>query len=269
MSKIAITLSHDSNIFEIDLATNTPTAMFEALYPVTVACLGEGTFAYVCGNGFKDIYREDPPYEPFFYGPDSSIYTHENWIRDIKIRYKPIRYRFFFSAYHTETSVRIFYLDEMDEPVPYCTIDGNQLLFPDSCDPGNETHWSTWGGDFTFDDVGNMYIATGHYTPSGIYKISGAGPEEVTGEIERIFLNNDNSTHSIEFIGNNKLLYVQGEQKIYSLNLQTMESTLIYDVAQFTPEAITSIARITDDMKKLNIFKKKPNIFRRKDIRFK
>jgi hypothetical protein len=267
MAKIAFALDYDSNIYEIDLSAHTPQVIFDTItYPVVVAWLGNGSFAYIDSNGFKNILREDPPYEWYPTGPDKVIYTHPTWIRDIKIRYKAVRYNFFFSAYHTDTSVRIFYLDEMDNPVPYCTIEGSQLKVIDPCHPEGETYFGTWGGNFTFDDKDNMYISSGNNVSSGLFKIGGAGTEEVTGEIERIVTSPNEPITSIEFIGNNQLLYVQGKQKIYKLDLQTLTSTLVYDVAQFSSHALGSLSLMKEDAKFDLHKKKKFDMFNKKSV---
>ncbi len=265
MTTIAISLRNDSNIYKVDLGKNSHEVLFKGYRPDSIAYLGGGALCYVCAAGFKDIYKEELPYANIaLNAPDKLVYTHHTYIRDMAIRQNAIKYNFFFSAYHTDTSIRLFYLDEMDSPVTYCTIFGNQLLFPDPCSPGEETHFSTWGGYFTFDDANNLFITTGGFTPSGIYKITGAGPDGVTGTVQPVKISKDESTGAIEFIGNNEILYQQGDQKIFRMNTQTNESTLVFDVASFSTKKIKSIAWWDDAFKKQLIFKRKRPLIKKK-----
>ena len=258
MRKIAIALMGDSDIYEIDLKLNTHEPNFGAMSAdVHSLCFDKSTYFYL-SNEYRNIYKHKRKISNYNddmsdsnLGPDfhiHPIYTHHTWIRKVRIRYKAPRHRLFFSAHHSDTSVQIFYLDERDNCVLYHTIEGEKLLFPDPCHSGQEIHWSTWGGDFAFDDSGNMYISTGQFNPSGIYKISGAGPEEVTGNIQRLAHFSDVTT-SLVYAGSNQLLYVQGEQKIFKFDLNTLESTLVYDAASFTTKSIRDITWLNLQLK--------------------
>ncbi|MEA1865909.1 MAG: hypothetical protein U9N46_12125, partial [Euryarchaeota archaeon] len=77
-----------------------------------------------------------------------------------------------------------------------------------------------WGGDFAFDDKGNLYLSSGNRIPASIYKVEG-------GRVEEIFKDEKESIKG--FVYQDGALYCANWQtKIYRLDISTKERTVVY-----------------------------------------
>ncbi len=268
MTRLALTIHRGHCIYEINIGSSiAPKIIFErkVFGPDSIDYVSHDVIFYCWSNGLKDIYKthsNNPKADE-----DLPIYQHPTYIRDIKIRDDAVKYKFFFSAYHSETEGRIFFLDEQDNAVPYYTLAGSDLKVPDICNPGCYTYWSTWrGGHFAFDDKNNLYFTTGNTVPSGLFKISGAGPETVTGNVQRIYESVNFPISAIEFLKPNFLLYSSGT-KLFKLDLDTLESTLQYDTSDLSDKPIQNISLMEGGFKKKFNIKKAPSIFLKKKLK--
>jgi hypothetical protein len=76
-----------------------------------------------------------------------------------------------------------------------------------------------WDGKFAFDDTNDvLYLSNGRYQPqSSIYKITGAYPDRVEGDVEEIF-NIDAHIVGIQFVGPNYIYFSNGRE-VYRINV--------------------------------------------------
>ena len=121
-----------------------------------------------------------------------------------KVRMRMIGFgqeRIYFSSYDTaqgahfgEQIYQIRYLKN-GVAVPYVTIYPSQLTVPNPCHPSEEMAVYL-GGDFAFGDNDTLYLSSGNWgggegpiiEQAGVYRVDGAGPDAVTGNVQRIYL---------------------------------------------------------------------------------
>lgn len=109
--------------------------------------------------------------------------------------------RLYFTSYDTAQGAQhigeqIFQLRYLQNgvAVPYATIYPSQLTIPNPCHPAEEIP-AYLSGDFVFGDNDKLYLSTGQFgggdgipVQCGIYEVDGAGPDQVTGTVKRIYL---------------------------------------------------------------------------------
>ncbi len=161
------------------------------------------------------------------------VYTHPTWIRNVEIRKTDNtgKYRIYFSAHvpgeeDTGGINAIYYLNDQNQAVPYYTIQTRDMGLPDIQCPGSRAYY--YDGDFVFDDLGNLYLSTGSSIPSGLFKVTGAGPDKVTGNLLNIHVDQIKPIKGLAYEAPNTLYFSSGE-KIINLNLLTMAEKVVYD----------------------------------------
>lgn len=183
------------------------------------------------GVGNREIYKTTGPkkYELVYTEP---LTPHAHLT---KVRVRMISFgkeRVYFSSFNTaqgaEQIFKIRYL-ENGIAVPYATIYPSQLTIPNPCHPSEELA-VYMSGDFTFGNDDTLYLSTGNLSGSdniklecGIYKVDGAGPDEVTGNVERIYLGEGPITGLC--YQDPQILYFLRNTNICSLDLETMTET--------------------------------------------
>ncbi len=113
---------------------------------------------------------------------------------------------------------KIYYLDDAGNPVLYYSVD---LATLPACNGSGY-----WSGHFTFDDSNNLYLSSGNHLPASIFRISGAGPDAVTGEVEQIYLRGCEIL-GLDFAGP-RYIYFVSNGIICQLDLETNEEQEIY-----------------------------------------
>jgi len=88
---------------------------------------------------------------------------------------------------------------------------------------------SYWAGDFNFDNDNNLYISSGNHVPAAIFRVSGAGLDEVTGVPEQIFEHTRSGIMDFVF-ENDNVFYFHGIRNpwIARGNLETGEYDLVF-----------------------------------------
>jgi hypothetical protein len=163
----------------------------------------------------------------------TDIYHHPNTVQDLKLRWWNGKEIVFFSSHPQGQPTVIYYLDEQSQAIPYYSI--QWLSIPDPCNPGSETG-AYYNGLFSFDDQNNLFVTLGNYKPTGIYRISGAGANGVTGEPERIYLGDEFSIWELE-CGYANRLYI-GDTTGNALHIKQIDlSTLLVKHLISIPDA--------------------------------
>jgi hypothetical protein len=184
---------------------------------------------------------------------DTPVYKHPIWLASVRIRTVGGVERVYFSARKDKTSgiYEIYYLAGTT-PKLYATIDPQKLTFPNPCVP-TAADWFSYSGDFTFDDSNNMYLSSGNFSGPkiglqvGIYRITGAGPDTVTGSVERIYLG-DGPIESLCYLSP-QILYFRRNYEIWKLNLSTMAAALEGQIKTSNPTIhIRDMAYVKDGL---------------------
>lgn len=160
---------------------------------------------------------------------DAPLYTHPLWLRYVRVRNVAGADRIYFSALQDKTSgiYGIYYLSGT-KAVLYTTVNPAALPFPNPCVPGEVM--TAYNGDFAFGDGDALYLSSGNVMGPkiglkvGIYRITGAGPDSVTGSVQRIYLG-DGPIEALCFVSPN-VLYFLRMSEVYKLDLGTMTETL-------------------------------------------
>jgi hypothetical protein len=180
-------------------------------------------FALAWGHGLNAVRRtkgfntDTPLYTPPANGP---------WAWKARVRNVGGAERVYFSGFKSdEPFVTAIYYLAGATPQLYMTIDIKKLPYPHPCDPsGTEAY--AWSGDFVFDSDNTLYLSSGNQANAqvGIYRITGAGPDTITGNVERIYLGEG----PIEALcyESPQTLYFLHEAEIWKLDLSTMMATL-------------------------------------------
>lgn len=176
------------HIQSINLNTNTQASLQYLACPSSEFDISDdGTIYYLMRNGFKQIRKVVIGTS---IGNDTLLYEHPTYIRDVAVRNVNGIPRVYFSVGGGSNGLGvIYYLSEQNVPVEYYVIDPNDIMVYNSC-TGQEDH-PYYRGDFAFGDDDTLYISKGNVSPCGVYRVSGAGPDSVSGSVERIYLSND------------------------------------------------------------------------------
>ena len=200
----------------------------------SLAALSGKEFALVWGPGEMEIRKTQGP------KTDVPIYTHKYYLSNVRVRNVAGADRIYFSGQRSKTVYLydIYYLKN-GVPVLYTTIDPKTLTFPNPCVTGEEI--ASYSGDFAFDDADTLYLSSGNVMgPNvgmkvGIYRIKGAGPDSVSGTVERIFLG-DGPIQGLCYIAPD--LYFLRMAEIWKLNLTSLTELLAIDVPLATPSPL-------------------------------
>jgi hypothetical protein len=124
---------------------------------------------------------------------DMPEYTHSTYVLTIRVRSVAGTNRVYFSDKDPSSLMYRIYQLKNNKPVLYYTINPKLLTFPNPCD-STAPEWYGYSGDFAFGDGDNLYFSSGNLSGPkvgleiGIYRVTGAGPDKVTGSLERIYL---------------------------------------------------------------------------------
>ena len=164
-------------------------------------------------------------------GKEFEVYQNPKWIRCVRKRRVNGQERIYFLAHRDTTTAEIFYLTPNNLPVSYYLIHSNLFTIPDQCSPGSETHWEQPPDQLAFDSSNNLYLMLSNTTPSAIWKISGAGPDSVTGNIARIYSSPNEPLYGL--CCDEEKLYFHGDGSIiYSFDPNTLIKSPFFDTAQ-------------------------------------
>lgn len=170
--------------------------------------IGEDGSVYCVVNG-RDIIRFTPPV-PDGVTPEI-IYHHNTWIRRLQLRMVQNVERLYFSAQAPSTPddqnrVRIYWLDDNGGAHLYWEVGKTNLLVPNPCVSG-EDFAIFYVGDFTFGENNTLYLSNGNSSPCGIFRVSGATPDSVSGTPERIFVTDACCMSDLQYDGEDGLLF--------------------------------------------------------------
>lgn len=158
------------------------------------------------------------------FNTETPVYQHQQAIFKVRVRNVGGAERVYFSTPTASAIIEIYYLAGAT-PKLYTAIDGHKLTTPHPCDPNAEAYG--WTGDFAFDSGNTLYLSSGNVgggAKAGIYRIMGAGPDTVTGNVERIYLG-DGPIEGLCY-QSPQTLYFLHEREIWKLDLSTMKATL-------------------------------------------
>jgi hypothetical protein len=222
MARIAYSYGF-AHIQAIDLRTNTQASLQYLTHNAAQFDISDdGVIYYVMRNGHKQIHTAKIGWVN---KTDTLCYEHPTYIRDVAVRSVNGRQRVYFSMGSGSSGVGvIYYLSEQNTPIEYYVINPKDIMVYNSC-TCQEDH-AYYRGDFTFGDNNTLYISNGNVSPCGIYRISGAGPDSVTGGVERIYLSNDaiqGLTCDQEY-----LYFYNTAKQIVRLDLKTLQSETVY-----------------------------------------
>jgi len=189
----------------------------------SIAFTSDKQFQLVWGPSQKEIRRTKGTQT------DAEVYKHPMWLGAVRVRSVSGAERVYFSARKSETTgIYEIYQLKNNAPVLYLTIDPKQLTFPNPCDETSDLFF--YSGDFAFDEGNTLYLSSGAVSSSkptmkvGVYRNTGAGPDTVTGSVERIYLGEGpiealcyQSPLTLYFLRNNE---------VRTLNLNTLTETL-------------------------------------------
>ncbi len=182
-------------------------------------------------SGEIEYEREDPVFEHTYHREDWDTeplrYIYDLAVKNIGAEGHD--YRVYFSVVHFRIDTgylvdgQIYYVDDSGAAQPYYTVPVRLLETP-SC-PGVGQHWI---GDFSFDDEDNLYLSTGNTIPSSLYRVSGAGVDEVTGIPEFLYERAGAAMHDLEFDAPGSLYIHNHSPNIHRLDVTTLTEELIF-----------------------------------------
>jgi hypothetical protein len=202
-------------------------------YPVHKAHSDVGSLAFRADKQFDLAWGTTPSEIRRTSGPfdETPVYDHHKVIWRVRVRNVAGTNRVYFSAPKLATNldgVNIHMLKDGAVSL-YTTIDPTKLTFPHPCGPTlPDAYW--YGGDFTFGDGNMLYLSTGNWSgfKIGIYRIAGAGPDAVSGVVERIFLT-DGPIGALCFESPHTLHFLRGDQ-VWKLDLSTMTEMFEFSI---------------------------------------
>nr|QNO51068.1 hypothetical protein HCFNICHJ_00025 [Methanosarcinales archaeon ANME-1 ERB6] len=145
---------------------------------------------------------------PSGWTPEEVVYTHTTYVSDIAF------------AFDKDGELRLYFSEATGgggNGKIYKIEDGKASLYYEVklADVGG-----SWGGDFAFDDKGNLYLSSGNQIPASIYKV-----EE--GKVKEIFKDEKEPISGLVY-ADGALYYANWGTKIYRLDLSTKERTVVY-----------------------------------------
>ena len=160
---------------------------------------------YVSANEYK-IYRTLQL--PSGWTPEVVVYTHTTYVSDIAF------------AFGKDGELRLYFSEATgagENGKIYKIVDGKASLYYEVklADVGG-----SWGGDFAFDDKGNLYLSSGNQIPASIYKVE-------DGKVKEIFKDEKECISGLIY-ADGALYYANGGTKIYRLDISTKERTVVY-----------------------------------------
>lgn len=213
------------NVWAIDTGTTWPPVLQVSTDGQcnSIAALPDG-FVYVRGTGInRQIFRKTGAVESL---------VHE--ISDGSIRYVRVRdvsgeKRIYFMVVSDGPSYSIYYIKDQSA-VLYYTVNIQDLGIPHPCSADLTLHF--YAGDFTFGSNDTLYLSSGNLLANevGIFQVSGAGPDSVTGSVSRIYLG-QGPIEYLCYLDPNTLYFARlGE--IVSMDLSTKVVKYEYDSSQ-------------------------------------
>lgn len=237
MSTFAFHRYNSKSIYQVPANTQAaPTEICKSEVPIeSLSYAEDGGFYIIDRVASKTIWRHNPQ------GGEFALYQHYNWIRTVRKRRVNHQERIYFLAFRDTTTAEIFYLSSGNIAVSYYLVHSNLFTFPDPCSPGNETNWEQPPDQFAFDSNNNLYLILQNTTPSGIWKVSGAGADYVTGSISRIY----SATEPLDGLccDGTKLYFHRDGTMIYSFDPNSLVETPFFDTAAIpAPDSLWDIA---------------------------
>ncbi|MCP5074889.1 MAG: hypothetical protein GY947_16565 [Rhodobacteraceae bacterium] len=170
-------------------------------------------------------------------GTDVPVYNHTTTMRKVRVRDVGGQERIYFSTAEGPNilqNITIYYL-QGQSTVLYYRINLEDLKLPNPCTGEEDLFYYT--GDFVFGFGDTMYLSTGNLSSvAGIFEVSGAGPDGVTGGVTKIH-ERSGPIEGLCFVAPNTLFFLHSSQ-VHSFDLTTMTDNLEY--------SITGTARATD-----------------------
>jgi hypothetical protein len=170
-------------------------------------------------------------------------YEHPTPIRALQLRqFLNINVLYFTAKIDNETTA-LYYINHAGQGILYRTFSDSEFPVPafDPC-TGEPFDYCNWFGDFAFGggatynpgSVSPLYLCTNGQTPSGIFRLSQAGPTGAKGTPERL-LTYLNRTCDYPVCVNGVLYYTSvyegstsGSRGIYRLDPKTLQETQVY-----------------------------------------
>jgi hypothetical protein len=195
----------------------------------SLAAVPDG-FVFVRGTGLnRQIFRRVGTQEMLVHQISDGI------LSTVRVRNVGGENRIYYSVNFGNGKYSIYYLKDQSA-VEYYTVKVQELTWPNPCPEPEE--WYFYSGDFEFGSGDILYLSSGNMNQVvGIYRVSGAGADAVTGSVSRIHLM-QGPIESLCFVGSDTLFFSRGAE-ILSINL----GTKVYQVEYASPFRIGDIAR--------------------------
>lgn len=182
---------------------------------------------YFVNANQRNIYRVDELWSGWT--AESIIYTHKTYVRDIAFAFdKDGRMGIYFSeASGAGGDGKIYKLYDNGSTDLFYTVDISRV-------------GGSWGGDFTFDYDGNLYLSSGNRVPGSIYKVARG-----TGAVTEIFDSEKGPIAGLVY-RNGDIYYADWRQSIYRLDLDSMTITSYYTNTRRTQISDVGFREIRD-----------------------
>lgn len=213
------------NVWEID----TGTISLPVLQVTTegqcnsIAPLPDG-FVYVRGTGINQQIVQRVGGQETLVHEISEGNIHYVRVRDINGEK-----RIYFMVMLTGPIYAIYFIKD-GSAILYYTVNIQDLKIPHPCSPDLDLFF--YAGDFTFGSDDTLYLSSGNLLEPqvGVFQVTGAGPDSVTGSVSRIYLG-QGPIESLCYVAPNTLYYSQMDE-IMSLDLVALTTKSEYDASQ-------------------------------------
>lgn len=220
-----------------------PVAVYDAAAPNVTSVAFTAANEFVLCGGFTTTGHDEIRKVTGTPKTEELLYKHPTPIRFVRVRSVGGADRIYFSVAADFSSkgvpqrYDIYYLKAESgawSPILYVSIDPATLAIPDPCSEGE---WHLYEGDFAFGDNDTLYLSSGGVSGCdlGVFQMSGAGPDSVTGAPHRIHLG-PGPIRGLYFQSPQSLYFlrrssgsgaVPGYSDIWKLDLGTMTEALV------------------------------------------
>lgn len=163
---------------------------------------------YYCAIDGNKIIRFKPPLAQG--AQPETIYQHSTWIHRLGVRTVNGTDRLYFSglakSVDDQNYHEIFWLDHTGKAHHYWSVGMDDLPLPSPCNP-LQIEPMFYSGDFTFGENNTLYVSNGNCLPCGIFLVTGATADAVTGMPHSLFNTTEFSISDLQYDGQGGLLF--------------------------------------------------------------
>ncbi len=179
----------------------------DRIYSFCFAPWDRNRLYFVDANRFNIYVKRLGPGAP----AESIVYTHTTYVRDIHITQDGTIY--FSEATGAGGDGRVWRLNADGTKAPYYTVQLSRVN-------------GFWGGDFSFDPSGTLYLSTGNRIGSSIYRVDVAA-----NTVTPVYTTSTEAIAGFTFGPDSLVYYGDWSKRIYRLDLEGGIRTTVYDRA--------------------------------------